>query len=90
MEFRKTVTEPGLNPRDALDILEIRARETEAYLVKHADVGDGVLEYLAQHGAPATRQAVAASVMTPRPSILFWPATPRPKCGPNWRPRSRG
>jgi uncharacterized protein (DUF2336 family) len=65
MDLRKTVAEPGLNPRDALDILEIRARETEAYLVKHADVGDGVLDYLAQHGAPATRQAVAASVTAP-------------------------
>ena len=67
MEFRKTAPEagPGLNPRDALDILEIRAGETETYLVQHADVGDPVLEYLANHGAPATRQAVAASPATP-------------------------
>jgi uncharacterized protein (DUF2336 family) len=71
MEIRKTAQEPGLDPRDALDILEIRARETEAYLLKHADVGDGVLEYLAEHGAPGTRQAVAASVMAPAGVNLF-------------------
>ena len=61
----KSVGAAGLNPRDALDILEVRAQETEAYLVQHADVGDGVLECLAGHGAPATRQAVAASTATP-------------------------
>ena len=67
MEFRKAAAAdaPGLNPRDALDILEIRARETEAYLVHNATAGDPVLEYLATHGAPTTRQAVAASPATP-------------------------
>jgi uncharacterized protein (DUF2336 family) len=57
----------GLNPRDALDILEIRARETQASLAKRTDAGDTVLQYLAEHGAPATRAAVAANIATPAP-----------------------
>jgi uncharacterized protein (DUF2336 family) len=55
----------GLNPRDALDILEIRARTTQALLAMRTDAGDTVLQYLAEHGAPATRAAVAANVATP-------------------------
>src|SRR5579871_6849559 len=55
----------GLNPRRALDILENRARESEDYLIRNADVGSAVFEYLAQYGAPATRQAVAANPLTP-------------------------
>lgn len=55
----------GLNPRQALDILEVRARESEDYLIRNADVGSAVFEYLAQYGAPATRQAVAANPLTP-------------------------
>jgi uncharacterized protein (DUF2336 family) len=57
----------GLDPRDALDILEIRARETQASLAKRTDAGDTVLQYLAVHGAPATRAAVAANIATPAP-----------------------
>jgi uncharacterized protein (DUF2336 family) len=55
----------GLNPRDALDILEVRARESEDYIIRNADVGSAVFEYLAEYGAPATRQAVAANPATP-------------------------
>lgn len=57
----------GLNPRDALDILEVRARQTQAYLAQRTDAGDAVLEYLAKNGAPATRAAVAANLATPAP-----------------------
>ena len=55
----------GLDPRQALDILEVRARESEDYLIRNADVGSAVFEYLAEYGAPATRQAVAANPLTP-------------------------
>ena len=55
----------GLDPRQALDILEVRARESEDYLIRNADVGSAVFEYLAQYGAPATRQAVAANPLAP-------------------------
>ena len=54
-----------LNPREALDILEVRARESEDYIIRNADVGSAVFEYLAEYGAPATRQAVAANPATP-------------------------
>ncbi|MBN9553322.1 MAG: DUF2336 domain-containing protein [Alphaproteobacteria bacterium] len=54
-----------LNPREALDILETRARESEDYIIRNADVGSAVFEYLAEYGAPATRQAVAANPATP-------------------------
>ena len=56
---------PGLEPRHALDILEARARETQSELAHRTDAGDAVLQYLAQHGAPATRAAVAANMATP-------------------------
>ncbi len=55
----------GLAPRHALDILEVRTRESQAELAQAADAGDAVLQYLAQHGAPATRAAVAANPATP-------------------------
>jgi uncharacterized protein (DUF2336 family) len=55
----------GLDPRDALDILDIRtARQVEkgpAELAARADAGPDVLHYLATRGAPATRAAVAAN-----------------------------
>jgi uncharacterized protein (DUF2336 family) len=56
---------PGLTPRHALDILEVRARQTQSELAQAADAGDAVLQYLAQHGAPATRAAVAANIAAP-------------------------
>lgn len=55
----------SLDPREALDILEMRAREHEDYVVRNADVGSTVFEYLAEYGVPATRQAVAANPATP-------------------------
>jgi uncharacterized protein (DUF2336 family) len=62
---------PGLNPRDALDILDIRtSRQKEAGqgpsdLASRTDAGADVLQYLAMHGAPATRAAVAANPSAP-------------------------
>ncbi len=55
----------AMDPREAPDILETRARESEDYIIRNADVGSAVFEYLAEHGAPATRQAVAANPATP-------------------------
>jgi hypothetical protein len=56
---------PGLNPRDALDILDIRTREQmkggATELAAKADVGPDVLHYLAQNGSPVVRAAVAAN-----------------------------
>src|SRR4051812_23411229 len=65
MDIAKKAPPPGLNPRDALDILEIRAHEVQNYLAQHPDVDPAVLDYLARHGAPAVRQAVAANGATP-------------------------
>lgn len=65
MQSPKETPPRGLNPRDALDILEIRAGEIQAYLAQHPDTDAEVLEYLARHGAPAVRQAVAANIATP-------------------------
>ena len=59
--------EPGLNPREALDLLEARSRETQAELAQRTDAGGEVLQYLGVHGAPATRAAVAANIATPAP-----------------------
>ena len=60
---------PGLNPRDALDILDIRtARQggpQTAVLAGQTDAGADVLHYLAEHGGVATRAAVAANPGTP-------------------------
>jgi uncharacterized protein (DUF2336 family) len=58
---------PGLNPRDALDILDIRTGKPAGAneLASRTDAGADVLHYLATHGAPATRQAVAANIATP-------------------------
>ncbi len=57
---------PGLNPRDALDILDIRTRRPAGTqeLASRTDAGPDVLQYLAGHGAPATRAAVAANPAT--------------------------
>jgi uncharacterized protein (DUF2336 family) len=59
----------GLNPRDALDILDIRtSRQKEggtSDLASRTDAGADVLQYLAVHGAPATRAAVAANPSAP-------------------------
>jgi uncharacterized protein (DUF2336 family) len=57
----------GLNPRAALDILDIRTGKPggTAELAGRTDAGADVLHYLAVHGAPATRQAVAANPAAP-------------------------
>jgi uncharacterized protein (DUF2336 family) len=65
MPYAPVPKQEGLDPRQALDILEVRARESEDYLIRNADVGPAVFEYLTEYGAPATRQAVAANPMTP-------------------------
>jgi uncharacterized protein (DUF2336 family) len=65
MPYAPAQDNDGLNPREALDILEVRARESEDYIIRNADVGSAVFEYLAEYGAPATRQAVAANPATP-------------------------
>ncbi|MBA2588956.1 MAG: DUF2336 domain-containing protein [Alphaproteobacteria bacterium] len=58
---------PGLNPRDALDILDIRASTPggATELAARTDAGPDVLHYLATHAAPATRAAVAANRNAP-------------------------
>lgn len=62
---------PGLDPRNALDILDLRSAQERngpngtADLARRADAGPDVLHYLATHGAPATRAAVAANAGAP-------------------------
>ena len=58
---------PGLNPRDALDILDIRTATPggATELAARTDAGPDVLHYLATHAAPATRAAVAANPASP-------------------------
>lgn len=62
-----TVAKPGLDPRDALDILDIRTQHPEGalQLASRSDAGADVLQYLAVQGAPATRAAVAANLSAP-------------------------
>jgi uncharacterized protein (DUF2336 family) len=50
-----------LEPDKALRLLERHARAEQAALAARTDVGEDLLHYLAEHGAPATRQAVAAN-----------------------------
>jgi uncharacterized protein (DUF2336 family) len=65
---------PGLDPRDALDILDVRTRREQqtgggsAELASRTDAGADVLHYLAQHGSPAIRVAVAANPAAPAPT----------------------
>ena len=58
---------PGLNPRDALDILDMRAGTPggASELAARTDAGADVLHYLAVNGGPATRAAVAANIAAP-------------------------
>ncbi|HEX4271924.1 MAG TPA: DUF2336 domain-containing protein [Rhizomicrobium sp.] len=68
---RRPALRSGLNPRDALDMLDIRTRREQqtgsgtADLAGHADAGPDVLQYLAQNGTPAVRAAVAANPAAP-------------------------
>ncbi|MEY4965288.1 MAG: hypothetical protein RL274_871 [Pseudomonadota bacterium] len=61
------IAKPGLDPRDALDILEISTRHPGGaiQLAARTDAGADVLQYLATHGAPGTRAAVAANQSAP-------------------------
>jgi uncharacterized protein (DUF2336 family) len=65
----------GLNPRDALDILDIRTRDQmkggATELAAKTDAGADVLHYLAKHGAPAVRAAVAANPAAPAATNRF-------------------
>ncbi len=58
---------PGLDPQDALDILNNRTGKSggASELAVRTDAGADVLHYLAVHGAPATRAAVAANMAAP-------------------------
>ncbi|HEX4028509.1 MAG TPA: DUF2336 domain-containing protein [Rhizomicrobium sp.] len=68
---RRPPLRPGLNPRDALDMLDIRTRREQqtgggtAELAGRTDAGADVLQYLAQHGTAAVRAAVAANPAAP-------------------------
>ena len=57
----------GMNPRDALDILDIRTGKPggASELAARTDAGADVLHYLAVNGGPATRAAVAANIAAP-------------------------
>jgi uncharacterized protein (DUF2336 family) len=50
---------------DVLHLLEQRTRQFHHQLAGNANAGDEVLGFLAQHGEPATRRAVAANPTTP-------------------------
>jgi uncharacterized protein (DUF2336 family) len=65
--FGRIAATPGLDPRDALDILDIRtaAPGGATDLAARTDAGPDVLQYLAVHGGPATRAAVAANRTAP-------------------------
>src|SRR3984957_906103 len=61
---------PGLDPRDALDILDTRTREQQMGggtndLARRTDAGADVLQYLAQNGTAVVRAAVAANPAAP-------------------------
>ena len=51
----------SLDPRQALRLLEQRAKKEQDELASQTDVGEDVLDYLAKNGAVATRRAVAAN-----------------------------
>ena len=67
MDRSSSIGRAGLNPREALDILDIRTGKPggTAELAGRTDAGADVLHYLAVHGAPHTRQAVAANPAAP-------------------------
>jgi len=60
-----------LSPDEALRLLEEQARESQSLLAQQPDLEPGVLHYLAQNGAPATRRAVAANTATGAESNLL-------------------
>jgi uncharacterized protein (DUF2336 family) len=60
-----------LNADEALKMLERRLQASQDELASRTDAGEDVLKYLAQHGAVATRTAVAANPMAPPESNLL-------------------
>lgn len=74
---RRPAPRPGLNPRDALDMLDIRTRRERqsvggtAELASKTDAGADVLQYLAHHGTAAVRAAVAANPAAPAVTNRF-------------------
>jgi uncharacterized protein (DUF2336 family) len=61
----------ALNANEALRILEQRVKTDQAELASKTDAGEEVLHYLAEHGATATRSAVAANPTTPAEDNLL-------------------
>jgi uncharacterized protein (DUF2336 family) len=61
----KKIAAAKLCPAEALRLLEQHARVAQDALAAQTDVGDDVLHYLAENGAPATRRAVAANPVAP-------------------------
>jgi uncharacterized protein (DUF2336 family) len=55
----------ALAPEQALKILEERSQVAQSELATRDDAGPDVLHYLAEHGEPATRRAVAANHTAP-------------------------
>ena len=59
-----------LSREQILKVLEDRAQHAQAELAGRTDAGDDVLGFLAEHGAVATRRAVAANPAAPAPANL--------------------
>ncbi len=55
----------AIDLRAALKFLEDRARDHDDHAIRQADLGAPLFEYLAENGATATRQAVAANAAVP-------------------------
>ena len=55
----------GKEGGDVLRLLEERTQTAQSELAGRTDAGDDVLTFLAHHGAPATRRAVAANMAAP-------------------------
>ena len=73
MDSPSTKTQPtALSPEEALRLLEERAQAAQHELACRTDAGADVLHYLAEHGATATRRAVAANpAASPRSNRLL-------------------
>ncbi len=61
-----------LSPEEALQLLEEQARQAQDILASQSDLEPGLLHYLAENGASATRRAVAANPATgPEANLLL-------------------
>ena len=65
------ISHAALTETDILTILEARAQESHHELAGSVDAGGDVLAYLALHGEPATRKAVASNIATPPEANLL-------------------